>query len=308
MMGRHAFREAHAVMSRVDSLDPGVPSHVALLGDIELELGDYDAAAKRFSSIQYDGRNFTIGARLARWHEITGHSDRARAFLVESIKRVRLRDDLPREQVAWFYFRLGDLEMRAGNAAAADSAFNAALAVNPDPRALSELAHIAYRKSDFRRAAELGERVIESHRDPELLAVLTSSYCNLGDSAKAALYARATTEKLKVEPGVIHRPWGLFILDYGTTGQKAHVLELARQERETRNDVYAHDLLAWALFRTGHAGEARAEMRLALSHNTQDVMLSDHAQAIGVGSQARPKQPVILAPDMPFQRGRSSKN
>jgi tetratricopeptide (TPR) repeat protein len=289
MMGRHAFREAHAVMSRVDSLDPGVPSHVALLGEIDLELGDYDAAARRFSSIQYDGRNFTIGARLARWHEITGHSDRARAFLKESIKRVSLRDDLPREQVAWFYFRLGDLEMRVGNAAAADSAFNAALAVNPeDPRALSELAHIAYRKRDFRRAVELGERVIESHRDLELLAVLTSSYRNLGNSAKASLYARATTEKLKVEPGVIHRPWGLFILDYGTADEKAHVLELARRERETRNDVYAHDLLAWALFRTGHTEEARGEMQLALSQNTQDVMLSDHAQRIGVLLQARP--------------------
>jgi tetratricopeptide (TPR) repeat protein len=282
LMGRHAFREAHAVALRVDSLDPGIPSHLALLGEIELELGDYESASRHFSAIQYDGRNFTTGARLARWYELTGNVAKARTFLKQSIARVNRRDDLPREQVAWFHYRLGELEMRVGNVAAADSAFSAGLAVNPrDPRIFSEMAHIAFTHGDMQRAISYGERVIPSHRDPELLAVLTSAYARTGQASRSAEYARETAAKVRVEPGVIHRPWGLFVLDNGTAEERARVLELARRELAGRKDVYAHDLMAWALFRNGYTSEAKKEMQLALAQHTEDVMLAQHARVIG---------------------------
>jgi hypothetical protein len=41
-------------------------------------------------------------------------------------------------------------------------------------------------------------------------------------------------------------------------------------------------LLAWALFRSGQLDEARREMALALSQHTEDVMLTAHAEAIGI--------------------------
>src|SRR6185295_13714076 len=107
-------REARAVALRADSLDADSPSHLALLGEIELELGNYDAAAAHFDSVHYDGRNFTTGARLARWYEVTGHIEKARQLLERAIVFVDRRDDLPREQVAWFHYRLGELELRAG--------------------------------------------------------------------------------------------------------------------------------------------------------------------------------------------------
>jgi tetratricopeptide (TPR) repeat protein len=144
LMARHEFRSAHNVALRADSLDPGTPSHLALLGEIELELGDYDAAAGHFEAAHYDGRNFTAGARFARWYEVTGHIDVARQYLKRAIVNVDRRDDLPREQVAWFHYRLGDLELRAGNVAAADSAFLVGLARHPDDvRALGGLARAA---------------------------------------------------------------------------------------------------------------------------------------------------------------------
>jgi tetratricopeptide (TPR) repeat protein len=81
LMAKHEFREARTVAQAIDSIDPGNPSHLALLGEIELELGDYQAAASHFGAINYDGRNFTNAARLARWYEVTGHNDKARQFL-----------------------------------------------------------------------------------------------------------------------------------------------------------------------------------------------------------------------------------
>ncbi|MEO8560843.1 MAG: hypothetical protein ABI601_02135, partial [bacterium] len=124
LMARHAFAEALVVARQADSIDPGTPAHLALRGEIELELGDYDSANVHFAAIHYDGEQFTLAARLARWRELTGRTDAARRLLQGAVKRVELRDDLPSEQVAWFHYRLGELELRSGRLAAADSAFN----------------------------------------------------------------------------------------------------------------------------------------------------------------------------------------
>jgi tetratricopeptide (TPR) repeat protein len=283
LMARHEFRSAHKVALRADSLDPGTPSHLALLGEIELELGDYDAAAAHFEAAHYDGRNFTAGARLARWYEVTGHIDVARQYLKRAIVNVDRRDDLPREQVAWFHYRLGDLELRAGNVAAADSAFLVGLARHPDDvRALGGLARAALIRGEWRKAVEFGERATALQLDPATLGTVSRAYAELGDTAQAASYARAMSVSALKQPGVIHRGWGLFLLDYGTTQDRADVLVRARRELRDRQDVYGHDLMAWALYRNGQVGEARKEMRLALSQHTQDIMLAEHARAIGV--------------------------
>jgi len=57
-------------------------------------------------------------------------------------------------------------------------------------------------------------------------------------------------------------------------------LELARRELTVRQDVYAHDLLAWTLFKTGHHDEAQAAMGEALRLGTQDARLLFHAGMI----------------------------
>lgn len=285
LMARHEFSAARDVALTADSLDPGNSSHLALLGEIELELGDYKAAAQHFAAIQYDGRNFTTGARLARWYELTGRIDVAREFLRRAIVKVDRRDDLPRDQVAWFHYRLGDLELRVGNVAAAESAFVTGLARNPDDvRVLGGLARASLMRGDWKRAVDYGERATVSQLDPATLGVVSLAYAHLGDSAQAESYARAMSVSALKQPGAIHRAWGLFLLDHGTKEDRADVLRRARKELRDRKDVYGHDLMAWALYRNGQRDKAREEMWLALSQHTQDVMLAEHASVIGVAA------------------------
>ena len=64
LLARHDFAQALVVAKTADSLDPGVPRHLALLGEIELEIGDYAAANGHFASIHVDADQFTILARV----------------------------------------------------------------------------------------------------------------------------------------------------------------------------------------------------------------------------------------------------
>lgn len=282
LMTRHEFQKAREVAMRANELDPGMPAHLALLGEIELELGMYDEARAHFDSVNYDGRNFTIGARIARWHELTGNIDRARGLLKRAIVNVDKRDDLPRDQVAWFHYRLGDLEMRAGNLSAAESAFRAGLEVNPeDYRVLGGMARLELLRHQYLQAIQYGERATVTQLDPATLGTVSLAYAAVGDTAQAASYAHAMSVSALKQPGAIHRAWGLFLLDKGTAADKRDVLTRARQELKTRRDVYGHDLMAWALYRNGRVAEARNEMRQALAQGTQDVMLADHARAMG---------------------------
>ena len=89
-VGPARFRRcARRSRRQVDSLDPGVPAHIALLGEIELETGDYAAANAHFASLKFDAEQFTIAARVARWRELTGNADAARRLLRGAVEEGR---------------------------------------------------------------------------------------------------------------------------------------------------------------------------------------------------------------------------
>ena len=281
LLARHDFVGALRVAQRADSIDPGNTNHVALIGEIELELGDYDAAARHFSSLHFDRDQFTVAARVARWHELTGHSDAARRLLRAAISRVDRRDDLPKEQVAWFHYRLGELELRTNHLDSAEASFKRGLDVFPgDYRILGGLARLASVRRQWQRAIDYGNQAVAVQLDPATLGTISDAYRELGDTAQAAQYARAMTASALEQPGPIHRAWGLFILDHGTRRDAERVLVKTREELRTRHDVYGYDLLAWALHRRGLNAEARAAMHKALAQRTEDPQLLRHAQAI----------------------------
>jgi tetratricopeptide (TPR) repeat protein len=281
LLARHAFVEALAVARRADSLEPGVPAHLALMGEIELELGDYAAADSHFTAFRYDGEQFTVGARLARWRELSGHADRARRLLAGAAARADRRDDLPREQVAWFHYRLGELELRVGRLDAADSALRRGLGIFPlDYRILGALARLAAARERWTESIAYGDQAIAIQLDPTTLGTISDAYASLGDSAHAAEYARAMTINALHQPGPIHRAWGMFVLDHGTAADARRVLAKSRAERRERHDVYGDDLLAWSLYRLGRYGEAREIIRAALARGTEDAQLDYHAGMI----------------------------
>ncbi len=286
LLAQHRFTEAEGVARTLIAADPS-PGHQALLGEIELELGAYDSAGVRFASLWSARRDLSVAPRLARWLEIAGRGEAARRVLADALAEARGRPDLPREQVAWFWLRVGDLALRQGRLVEADDAFRTGLTVFPrDYRLLGAQARLAALRGRWTEAVDAGERAIAVLPDPATLGLLSDAYAALGDTARSESLARAMETVVRGQPGAWHRAWSLFLLDHDRPA--ALVLAKVRDELRTRRDVYGYDLLAWALHKQGHDAEARAAIARALAQGTRDAMLDFHAAEIARALGDRP--------------------
>ncbi|MEO5589127.1 MAG: tetratricopeptide repeat protein [Gemmatimonadaceae bacterium] len=279
LLAQHRFVEARVVARELVANEPDIPQYRAMLGEVELELGDYDAARVNFDSLYALRTHLSIAPRLARWLEINGQSDAARKLLNASLMEAKGRKDLPREQIAWFHLRVGDIEMRNGRMRGARSAFEDGLKVDPDDyRLLSAMARLEAVEGHPRKTIEFGERAMSIKLDPATLGTISDAYSAVGDTATAAEYLKTMEVAVAGQPGAYHRAWSLFLLDHDLRVDE--VLGNVKGELETRRDVYGYDLLAWALHKAGNNVDARRAMAKAMRMNTQDAMLYYHAGVI----------------------------
>jgi len=275
LMTQHRFAEARTVARRLVALDSTSVSARAVLAEIEMELGHYDVTRRLFGALYRSRADLAVAPRLARWLELQGQVEEARRLLSAAIDTARARPKLPREQVAWFHLRIGDLELRQGHVGTAERAFRAGLAVAPnDARLLAALARVHVARGRWREAVHEGERAIAIAPDPATLGLIGDAYAALGDSGEAVQYVRAMEAVTLAQPGGFHRAWSLFLLDHDR--RVPEVLQQVQREIETRQDIYGWDLLAWALHRAGRDREALPAMAKAMTLHTDDAMLFYH--------------------------------
>lgn len=285
LLAQHRFTEAMDVAQTLVRWEPEQPAYRALLGEVAMELGDDSTAAAMFNSVWTARAGLSIAPRVARWLELTNHVEKARRVLNAARTEALARRDLSTETKAWFHLRVGDLELRAGRAREAASAYRAGLALDDqDPRLLAAMARLAAQQEKPEAVVAWAERAIAVRMDPATLGLLSRAHRQLGDSAKASEYAQTLAVVAAAQPGPYDRAWGLFLLD--EQEQVSTVLEKARAELQTRRDVYGYDLTAWALYRAGHYSEARAMMAQAMRLNTPDPLLQHHAAMIAAAPMA----------------------
>ena len=283
LLAKHDFTKALRAARTLYADDTTDASHTALLAEVELEVGDYASAATHFRAVSFDADKPSIAARLARWYEVTGQLWKAQAILRLSAARLARSSDVPREQLAWFHYRLGELYLRGGQLDAADSSFHRALAALPtDYRALGGLTRLSAAKGDWNAALDFGARAIAVQLDPATLGTMSDAYAAVGDTAQARSFADAMAVAALSQPGAIHRAWGLFLLDHNR--DVSRVLHEARADTVHRRDVFGYDLLAWASYKAGRIADARKASALALSQATEDATLFYHAGMIAIAA------------------------
>lgn len=279
LLAQHRFLEADSIVTRLVELEPDIPQYRSMHGEIRLELGDYVAARAAFESLYPARTHLSIAPRLARWMEISGQSVAARKLLYQALRDAKLRRDIPREQLAWFHLRVGDIELRQGRLRGARRAFEDGLDVEPgDYRLLAAMSRLEAAAGSPRKAIEFGERAMAIKLDPATLGTIGDAYASVGDTAQAKDYFRTMEVAVAGQPGGLHRAWSLFLLDHDRRVDE--VLAGATEELMTRRDIYAWDLLAWSLHKSGRNLEARKAMNSALRLGTRDAMLFYHAGVI----------------------------
>jgi tetratricopeptide (TPR) repeat protein len=296
LLAQHRFAEALQAAQQLIEYDSSSISARGLLGETQLELGKYDDARHTLGALSSYRQDLSVAPRLARWEELRGDPEAARRLLRDARDEALQQHGIPREQLAWFQLRLGDLALRNGHANEAERELRAGLKIAPqDYRLLGTMARLEFVRQEWESAIHYGEDAIAQALDPATLGLLGDAYGALGDSTKSQEYYRAMELTVLHQPGPFHRAWSLFLLDHGR--EVPAVLAKVREELETRRDIYGYDLLAWALHRSGRNEEARGPMMRALALGTKDAMLLYHAGMIehALGAEAAARRDLTLA-------------
>lgn len=297
LTGQHRFTEAIEVGRALCAAEPEVGVYRAALGEIQLEIGDYEGADTTFATLAADPEaraNLAIAPRLARWAEVMGRTDEALAILTAARDdAIRRGDDLPREQLAWFHLRVGDVLARSGRVDEAEKSYQAGLEARPgDHRLLAALGRLAMGRWRWPAAVDYAQRATIATATPEpgTLVLLGDAYTGLGDKAMAEEAYREAERITLAHPEPYNRAWATFLVEHDA-GRIPELVALLKQEIQTRRDIYGHDLLAWALFKQGDYAAALEMIGPALRTGARDALIFFHAgmieRAAGANDAAR---------------------
>ena len=288
----HDFDGAAVQARRALALDETDRHAYGVLGDALLEVGkdtEAELAYRRMMELGADAYGY---ARRAGLKSVRGDPDGAIADLERAVADGRAAG-VPAESVAWMLWQLGAEHAALGRLDRADNAFTSALDVYPGyHRALAGLAHVHAARSRFDEAVVLYRKALAVIPQPDYAAALGDVLVASGRPVEARKHYELVEyigQLDAVNQVLYNRELAYFYADHDVKLDAA--LELARRELTVRQDIYAYDLLAWALFKNGRHAEAQAAMVSALRLGTHDARLYYHAgmiaHALGDADQAR---------------------
>jgi tetratricopeptide (TPR) repeat protein len=284
-MGEHRFADALNYSRRALSLGSGDLSSFAIIGDANADMGEYDQAQLAYSRLSVDASSphsaYARDSRVSYLKFIHGDTTGAIRLMKTAVAE-GLQSQLPSENMAWLYYELGEYDTQAGDIAAADAAYLAALTSHPgDYRALAGLAKLRANQGRYTDAIVLYQKAIAVVPMPIFVGELGDIYLKTGNSAEAKKQYQLVEYigLLGHINQVLHnRDLAIFYADHDM--KLAEALELARKEFEVRHDIYTWDALAWALYKNGEYDEAARASVKSLEFGTKDSLLLFHAGLI----------------------------
>ena len=295
-LASHQFEAARDTGKKLRQLAPDKPLWLSLLGDASFELGDYQEADRFYRDFaKAEPNTVDSESRLAKLSRIHGDLAATRDHLERALKASRaLTPRIPSAE-AWCLVQLGELAFVRGEWSEAEKQYQAALAILPDFWSAAEhLSELRGAQEKYPDAIASYEKLIARVPRPELMQALGDLYAFMGKSNEAKQWHERAATGYQTDVGkgsmiYVHHLAGFFS-DSAESPPKA--LEWARKDLEMRHSVYAHDSMAWALYRSGDYAKAESEMENALAAGTKDAHLFFHAGMIATasGNPARGKE------------------
>ncbi len=283
-MAQHRFREALELSQAVYKENSKYTMALANIGDAQLELGRYEEADKSIQELKAKAPadNPEVLARLARILELRGNTEEAAALIQKALKIEQTNK--PRSpELAWYDLRLGEIAFNSNQIDKADAHYQSSLKRRENyVPALLGLGQVRAAQGRYDEAAALYERAVAQKGDFDLIGDLAVLYSLGGHEAKAKALAEKAVSLVpvaaKVETEARHL--ALFLADREI--QLDLALESARKELKVRQDVFAYDVLAWTLLKSGQTEAAWEAMQKALRIGTKDARMHFHAGMIAL--------------------------
>jgi tetratricopeptide (TPR) repeat protein len=278
---RHEFADAVTFATQAVALDPADADAHGVLGDAYLEQGRYDDADAAYQTMMARQADLYSYGRRAGLRSLRGDAAGAIADLRQAVELGKA-SRRPGESIAWAEWQLGVEHFMIGELDPAEERFRDALATQANYyRALAGLATVRAARQRYGEAVELYQRALAVVPMPEYAAALGDVLTKVGRRDEARKYydlVEYIGRLGAVNRVMYNRELAYFYADHDR--DLATALDLARKELRVRQDVYAYDVLAWTLYKTGALAEARAAMAAALQTGTRDARLFFHAGMI----------------------------
>ena len=280
----HDFQGAMELADRVLGIAAGDVGAMAIDADARLEMGDLVKAGAEYEQLATLVPGPAVDARRARHAYLVG--DDADALRLATDARDAARHLERIDDPAFYHYQLAELARLTGDADLARAELKAGLAMAPDDtRLLLSAARLGAATDHIDDAIAALEHATAIVPSPESLTLLGDLKALVGDDAGAQA-AFATVDGIgqlaAAGGGVYDRQLALFALDHGRVD--AALVARLRDALRDRPDAYGHDLLAWALYRTGQLDAAATEAEAALSTGIHDARILYHAGAIAVAA------------------------
>ncbi len=282
--GRHVFDQSIVWAERALAVDPGNAAAHGIIGDADLQLGDYEKAFDEYQKmmdLRPDLSSWSRGAYLL-W--LTDNRSKAVWLMQKAIKA-----GAPfAENTAWCRAKLAVMLFQNGAFLPAEEVLEPALKAAPQNiHVLLAAGRIAAARGDFAGAERHYEAALAGGPNHEALASLGDVYAAQGDRAKAEEFYKKVEalHAAHLATGVHdHLLMAKFYADHDRNLVEA--LRLAEQRKLTRNVVEA-DTLAWVYFKNHDLPQAREAIQRALRRDTPDAEFYYHAGMIEAAAGER---------------------
>lgn len=252
MMQDHRFREVREAIQRLIARNPNQSMSYGLLGDAELELGNYTAAEAAYQRMVNMRPNLASYSRAAWMRWLLGDVDGA-----IDLGRRAAEAGSPRapEELAWTLVQLGGMYLATHDLEHALQQYDIALQVFPGhPPSHLGKGRVLEARGDLAGAVAQYRAAVQGSTLTEHLAALAEALAASGQPDEAArIVAQMERAGRRSDP----RGLALYYANHDASHDDA--VDLARRELANRPDeVFTQDVAAWALFRAGRLDEARA--------------------------------------------------
>ena len=273
-LSRHRFGEALVLGRRAHAISPTTARNYGVIGDALVELGRYQAAFKTFDAMASMQPGLSSYARISHARQLLGDVPGA----ISAMKLAVAAGDGQGEADAWTHVQLGLIYLSVGRFRAAANQDRQALWVFPDyAYALDALARAEAGMGRYRSAIVFEQQAVNRIPLPQYVSTLGDLYGATGHPqlARKQYELIGVIQRLLVANGVkTDLETALFDVDHAI---KLHAsLALARLVWRERPSIDGDDVLAWALERTGHCGEALRYSKRALRLGTLDALKFFH--------------------------------